>query len=108
MKIWFFLYFEDQFGHRKCRKLHSSTLTDLHNADAIPSSEAFDVIQQSLTADPNEQKTAVKQGGAIFAFTIKNGGTTDSWHIDLKNKGVVGKGTAPEGQKATGKQKPLA
>ena len=70
--------------------------------DAIPSSAAFDLIHSSLTADPNEQTTAIKQGGAIFAFTIKNGGTTDSWHIDLKNKGVVGKGLAPEGQKATG------
>ena len=71
-----------------------------HNSDAVPSSVAFDVIQQSLTADPNEQKTAIKQGGAIFAFTIKSGNTTDSWHIDLKNSGTVGKGTAPEGQKA--------
>ena len=64
--------------------------------DAIPSSAAFDAIQQSLSSDPSEQKDAIKQGGAIFAFTIKNGSTTDSWHIDLKNKGVVGKGLKTE------------
>ncbi|KAI9708554.1 MAG: hypothetical protein M1828_002706 [Chrysothrix sp. TS-e1954] len=70
--------------------------------DAFPSSEAFELIQQSLTSDPNEQKNAVKQGGGIFAFTLKNPqGQVDSWHIDLKNKGVVGKGVAPEGGKAT-------
>ncbi|KAI9665295.1 MAG: hypothetical protein M1831_001732 [Alyxoria varia] len=68
--------------------------------DAIPSSAAFDAIHQSLSSDPAEQKDAIKQGGAIFAFTIKNGSTTDSWHIDLKNKGVVGKGLSTEdGQK---------
>jgi len=29
----------------------------------------------------------------VFAFTLKNkAGETDSWHIDLKNEGKVGKG----------------
>ena len=27
---------------------------------------------------------------------------TDSWYIDLKDKGVVGKGEVPEGKKADG------
>ena len=45
----------------------------------------------------------MKKGQAIFAFTLKNGaGATDSWHIDLKDKGAVGKGEAPDGKKADG------
>ncbi|KAL9056462.1 MAG: hypothetical protein Q9162_002943 [Coniocarpon cinnabarinum] len=69
--------------------------------DAIPSSEAFDVIHQSLTSDPKEQEQAIKQGGAVFAFTLKNGNTTDSWHIDLKKSGTVGKGlVTADGTKA--------
>jgi len=36
----------------------------------------------------------------VFAFTLKNkAGETDSWNIDLKNKGEVGKGL---GDKPTG------
>ena len=71
--------------------------------DAFPSSEAFEVISQSLRSDPAEQKNAVKQGNGIYAFTLKNKqGQTDSWHIDLKKEGVVGKGVAPDGSKATG------
>jgi hypothetical protein len=36
----------------------------------------------------------------VFAFTLKNkAGETESWHIDLKNKGEVGKGL---GDKPTG------
>jgi hypothetical protein len=43
----------------------------------------------------------MKQGNAVFAFTLKNkAGETESWHIDLKNKGEVGKGL---GDKPTGK-----
>lgn len=37
----------------------------------------------------------------MFAFTLKNkAGETQSWHIDLKNKGEVGTGL---GDKPTGK-----
>merc|ERR1711964_874267 len=40
-----------------------------------------------------ERKDAIKQANAVFAFTLKNkAGETESWHIDLKNKGEVGKG----------------
>jgi len=53
-----------------------------------------------LAADEGERNAAIKQAGAIFAFTLKNAqGQVDSWHIDLKNNGVVGKGLAPEGAK---------
>ena len=39
----------------------------------------------------------------MFAFTLKNAqDQTDSWHIDLKEKGDVAKGEAPEGKKADG------
>ncbi|OMP82454.1 Fatty acid-binding protein [Diplodia seriata] len=69
-------------------------------SDKIPSSAAFDAIAASL-ADDADRKDAVKKGGAVFAFTIKNqAGETDSWYIDLKKTGTVGKGAAPEGGKA--------
>lgn len=68
---------------------------------AFPSSEAFDVINSALAADEKERKDAIKQGNAVFSFTLKNkAGETESWHIDLKNKGEVGKGL---GDKPTGK-----
>jgi len=68
-----------------------------------PSSEAFELINSALQSDPAEKKDAIKKGGAIFAFTLKNSdGTEESWYIDLKQKGVVGRGTAPEGGKADG------
>ena len=73
------------------------------SSDSFPSSAAFDAINSSLQSDDAERKDAVKKGNAVFAFTLKNtGGETDSWHIDLKEKGVVGKGEAPSGKKADG------
>ncbi|KAE9375729.1 putative fatty acid-binding protein [Stipitochalara longipes BDJ] len=61
--------------------------------DAFPSSEAFEAINAALQASDAERKDAIKQGNAVFAFTLKNkAGETESWHIDLKNKGEVGKG----------------
>lgn len=49
---------------------------------------------------PSDKQDAIKKGGAIFAFTLKNtSGATDSWYIDLKETGTVGKGVAPEGKK---------
>ncbi|EOD43788.1 Lipid transfer protein [Neofusicoccum parvum] len=69
-------------------------------SDKIPSSAAFDAIAAALTDDA-DRKDAVKKGGAVFAFTIKNqAGETESWYIDLKKTGTVGKGAAPEGGKA--------
>lgn len=60
-------------------------------------------MQEALTASKDEQQQAIKQGGAVFAFTLKNGATTDSWYIDLKKSGTVGKGlVTPDGQKAQG------
>ncbi|KAK2625754.1 hypothetical protein QTJ16_005066 [Diplocarpon rosae] len=70
----------------------------LKNA-SFPASEAFDAINESLKSSDADRKDAIKQGNAVFAFTLKNkAGETDSWHIDLKNKGEVGKGL---GEKAT-------
>ena len=35
----------------------------------------------------------MKKGNAVFAFTLKNQeGKTETWHIDLKEKGEVVKG----------------
>lgn len=46
----------------------------------------------------------MKKGNAVFSFTLKNKeDKTESWHIDLKDKGVVAKGEAPAGKKADGK-----
>ncbi|KAK5171165.1 uncharacterized protein LTR77_004309 [Saxophila tyrrhenica] len=67
--------------------------------DRFPSSSSFDLIASALQ-DEGERKDAVKKGQAIFGFTIKKGGETADWHIDLKESGKVGKGLAPEGKKA--------
>ncbi|RQM05342.1 hypothetical protein DH86_00001878 [Scytalidium sp. 3C] len=61
--------------------------------DAFPSSAAFDEIKSALGASDADRKDAIKQANAVFAFTLKNkAGETDSWFIDLKNEGTVGKG----------------
>jgi len=75
-----------------------------------PGSQAFDVIGDALKSDAAGRKDAIKKGGAVFAFTLSNAdGQQESWYIDLKRDGVVGKGTNPEGMKADGnvaRQKP--
>ncbi|KAJ4322623.1 hypothetical protein N0V94_002276 [Neodidymelliopsis sp. IMI 364377] len=68
-------------------------------SDDFPSSAAFDAIQASLSASPADRQAAIKSGNAIFAFTLKNAGKEESWHIDLKESGTVGKGLAPSGKK---------
>ncbi|WPH03266.1 Hypothetical protein R9X50_00614300 [Acrodontium crateriforme] len=66
----------------------------------FPASAAFDQIAQALSSD-SERQDAIKKGGVVFAFTLKNeAGETKDWHIDLKETGKVGKGLAPEGKKA--------
>ncbi|KAI1485683.1 SCP2 sterol-binding domain-containing protein [Biscogniauxia mediterranea] len=61
--------------------------------DKFPSSEAFDVINAALSSSDADRKDAMKQGNAVFAFILKNNaGETESWHIDLKEKGTVGTG----------------
>jgi hypothetical protein len=76
-------------------------------AAAFPASEAFEAINDALSSDEAERKNAIKQAGSVFAFTLKNkAGETESWNVDLKNKGVVSKGL---GDKPTGKRAlPLA
>lgn len=62
-------------------------------SDNFPASAAFDAINSALTASEADRKDAIKKGGAVFGFTLKNGsGDTESWHIDLKEKGEVQKG----------------
>jgi len=69
--------------------------------DSYPSSVAFDAINSALQSDESERKDTIKKGNAIFAFTLKNKeGQTESWYIDLKEKGEVAKGAAPAGKKA--------
>lgn len=70
---------------------------------AFPASEAFDAIQAGINENPKDKADAVKKANSIFAFTLKNKeGKTASWHVDLKEKGEVAKGEAPEGKKADG------
>ncbi|KAI9868119.1 MAG: hypothetical protein M1813_006864 [Trichoglossum hirsutum] len=67
---------------------------------AFPSSAAFDIISDALAADESERKDAIKKGGAVFAFTLRNReGQVESWYIDLKDDGVVGRGVGPRGKK---------
>ncbi|ROT41376.1 sterol-binding-like protein [Sodiomyces alkalinus F11] len=62
-------------------------------SDKFPSSAAFDAINDALNSSDAERKAAIKQGKAVFAFTLKNqAGETESWHIDLKETGKVDKG----------------
>ena len=82
--------------------LHKNNSTALTPPSAdFPSSAAFDAIESSLAASPADRKAAIKSGNGIFAFTLKNAGKEESWHIDLKETGAVGRGVAPEGKKAT-------
>ncbi|KAK9379378.1 SCP2 sterol-binding domain-containing protein [Kockiozyma suomiensis] len=68
--------------------------------DAFPSSVAFDLIKEAFS-DDKEKAAAVKKGGAIFAFQLKNSANeTETWYIDLKSTGEVGKGLGPDGKKA--------
>ncbi|GAP85804.1 putative oleate-induced peroxisomal protein [Rosellinia necatrix] len=59
----------------------------------FPASAAFDAINGVLTSSEASRKDAIKQGNGVFAFTLKNkAGETESWHIDLREKGAVGDG----------------
>jgi putative sterol carrier protein len=87
-------------GTYMCAPRHFKSV-QLIMLDDFPSSAAFDEISRALSASDADRKDAVKNGKAIFAFTLKNkAGTQESWYIDLKDTGTVGKGTAPEGKKA--------
>lgn len=86
---------------------HNKLTTTTTTTDAFPSSGAFDVINATLQADAAERKDAVEKAKAIVAFTIKNAdGKEESWYLDLKEKGEVGKGAAPQGGKADGESCP--
>jgi len=58
----------------------------------FPSSAAFDDISNVLSSDEAARKEAIQNAKGLFAFTIKQGSETKSWHIDLKSKGTVGEG----------------
>ncbi|KAH7357937.1 SCP2 sterol-binding domain-containing protein [Plectosphaerella cucumerina] len=61
--------------------------------DKFPSSAAFDVINETLSASDADRKDAINQAKALFGFQIKNSaGEVGEWHIDLKESGKVGKG----------------
>lgn len=61
------------------------------------------MINSALQSDEAERKDAIKNAKAVVAFNLKNSsGQEESWYLDLKDKGVVGKGAAPPGGKADG------
>ncbi|KAL2401288.1 hypothetical protein ABEF93_004613 [Exophiala dermatitidis] len=69
--------------------------------DAFPSSAAFEAINDALNSSDAERQSAIKQGGAVFAFKLTNDkGQEETWHLDLKESGKVSKGEAPQGKKA--------
>lgn len=68
--------------------------------DKFPASAFFETMNGALQSSDADKKQAMDMGKGIYAFTLKNAaGETDSWHIDLKNEGKVGKGV---GQKPDG------
>ncbi|OJD22309.1 hypothetical protein ACJ73_06342 [Blastomyces percursus] len=70
---------------------------------AFPSSAAFDAINAAMNSSPADRDDAIKSAKSIFAFALTNDkGETESWYLDLKDKGVVRKGAAPAGGKADG------
>lgn len=76
---------------------------DLCCLDAFPSSAAFEAINDALNSSDAERQSAIKQGGAVFAFKLTNDkGQEETWHLDLKESGKVSKGEAPQGKKADG------
>ena len=81
-----------------CYKSRHDNQADI--TDAFPSSAAFDAIAAAISS-PEEKKDAIKKGGSVFAFKLKNkAGKEQAWHIDLKETGNVSKGEAPAGKKA--------
>ncbi|KAK2739215.1 hypothetical protein FQN57_006658 [Myotisia sp. PD_48] len=65
------------------------------------SSEAFDQINAVLANDDATRQEAITNVNGIFTFTLTNEDReTESWYLDFKKKGVAGKGTAPDGEKA--------
>ncbi|PGH12862.1 hypothetical protein AJ80_06571 [Polytolypa hystricis UAMH7299] len=68
---------------------------------SFSSSAAFDAINSTLQSSDADRAEAIKSAKAIFSFSLTNDkGETENWYLDLKDKGVVGKGVAPEGAKA--------
>jgi putative sterol carrier protein len=71
---------------------YAITTMSLKN-DKFPASAAFDAINGVLQGNEADREDAIKQAKSVFAFTLKNkAGETESWHIDLKEKGTVGTG----------------
>jgi putative sterol carrier protein len=60
--------------------------------DAFPSSTTFDLLATALSSEA-ARTDAIKRANGVFVFTLKNpAGDNESWHIDLKTSGTVGKG----------------
>lgn len=90
------------------RTIEIERLTALHyrlqsQTDKFPSSAFFEIMNSALTSSEADKKQAIEMGKGVYAFTLKNpAGETDSWHIDLRNKGEVGKGLGDKPDGMTG------
>ncbi|KAL2108317.1 hypothetical protein VUR80DRAFT_3971 [Thermomyces stellatus] len=59
----------------------------------FPSSAIFDELQHALASSEKERRNAIEQANALLSFVLSNAaGETDSWHVDLRRTGRVGKG----------------
>lgn len=62
----------------------------------FPSSAAFDLMHQGITSDEERKKKYLKQANAVVQFDIKNSaGKVQSWYLEAKKTGEVGKGKSP-------------
>jgi len=83
--------------YRSARSYEELTFGSM--TDSFPSSAAFDAIAAALSNDADKQD-AIKKANSLFCFKLTNSAKEqDSWYIDLKKTGAVGKGEAPEGSK---------
>ncbi|KAL4733817.1 SCP2 sterol-binding domain-containing protein [Aspergillus similis] len=54
-----------------------------------------------MTLEVDGFESSAAFDATVVAFTLKNkGGKEESWHLDLKDTGVAGKGAAPAGGNA--------
>lgn len=69
------------------------TLSD----DKFPSSAIFDTIKSAVDGDEQLKQKSIKQSKALVVFELKNKqGTVESWYLDMKKTGQVGKGKPSE------------
>jgi len=90
-------------AHRDCLEPVNRTISfpSISNSMSLadpqfPSSNAFDLINASLSSSEANKKKYLQQANMVVQFNIKNkAGKTATWYLDAKSKGEAGKGAAP-------------